>query len=79
MFCVFLRQSGILTDELWEDIVYQNTEKNKVTTVKDTNQKGTESFLYLRRSTEIERVSGISSYWNTIDQCSRTGEFGMFV
>ena len=25
-----LRQSGILTSELWEDIVYQNTEKNKV-------------------------------------------------
>ena len=26
----YLRQSGILTDELWEDVVYQNTEKNKV-------------------------------------------------
>jgi caspase 2 len=26
----YLRQSRILTDELWEDVVYQNTEKNKV-------------------------------------------------
>ena len=25
----YLRQSRILTDELWEDVVYQNTEKNK--------------------------------------------------
>ena len=40
-----LRQSGILTDELWEDIVYQNTEKNKVRQLISTLlRRGPEAF-----------------------------------
>lgn len=35
-----LKQSGILTDELWEEIVYQNTEKNKVRQLLKTLVRG---------------------------------------